>query len=230
MLDSKILNKLSNIKILIVEDNEMTAFSIKQSLSLYCKRVDIARNGMEGYEKFEVDKPDVVIADINMPEMNGLEMVKLMHDISPHLIVIIMTSYDSSENILGSINQRVYSYLRKPIQIEELQTQILMATKDIYNSKVLLLKGFIYEKNNKSLKDEENKIINFTKTEKKLFDLLISNINNVVSFSIIENYVWENKSMSSEALRMCIKKIRAKTYNNIIINVQGCGYCINSLD
>lgn len=229
MLDSKILNKLSNINVLIVEDDEMTAFGIKQSLSLYCKKIDIAQDGIVGFEKFERNKPDVVIADINMPEMNGLEMVKIMHEISPHLPVIIMTSYDSSENMLESINQRVYSYLRKPIQIEDLQTQLLMATKDIYNSIVLLKNKFSYNKNTKILKNKDNESIDLTKTEKKLFHLLAANVDSVVEFLVIENYVWESKSMSSEALRMCIKKIRAKTYNSIIENIQGCGYRMNSL-
>ena len=229
MLDAKILNKLSNIKVLIVEDDQMTVSSIKQSLSMYCKKVDTAYDGISGFEKFEKFKPDVVIADINMPEMNGLEMVHAMHEISPHLPVIIMTSYDSSENMLESINQRVYSYLRKPIQIEDLQTQLLMATKDIYNSIISLENNFTYNKDTKTLKNEDGVCICFTKTEKKLFHLLISNVDRVVDFTVIENYVWEDKSMSVEALRMCIKKIRAKTYGNVIENVQGCGYRINSL-
>lgn len=229
MLDNKILRKLSNIRILIVEDDEMTALGIKQSLSLYCKKVNIAKDGIEGFEKFENNKPDLVIADINMPEMNGLEMVEAMHKISPHLPVIIITSYDNSENMLKSINQRVYGYLRKPINIEDLHTQILMATKDIYNSTILLKEHFVYDKNIKSLKNIDNETVKLTKTEKKLFHLLASNIDNIVDFTVIENYVWEDKSMSSEALRMCIKKIRSKTYCDIIENIQGCGYRMNSL-
>lgn len=227
MPESKVLNKLSKIHVLIVEDDEMTANGIKQSLSLYCKRVDIANNGISGFEKFESYKPDVVIADINMPEMNGLEMVEAMHAISPHLPVIIMTSYDSSENMLESINQRAYSYLRKPIRIEELQIALLMATKDIYNSIITLEDGFTYDKNTKTLSGEKG-IVSFTKTEKNLFHLLISNVDRIVDFTTIESYVWEDKSMSVEALRMCVKKIRAKAYSKIIENVQGCGYRVNS--
>ncbi|WP_107790970.1 helix-turn-helix domain-containing protein [Campylobacter concisus] len=62
------------------------------------------------------------------------------------------------------------------------------------------------------------------KNEAKLFFLLVSNIEKVVSYEVIENYVWSEKSMSNEALRMTIKKIRVKTDANLIKNISGVGY------
>ena len=62
------------------------------------------------------------------------------------------------------------------------------------------------------------------KNEAKLFFLLVSNIEKVVSYEVIENYVWSEKSMSNEALRMTIKKIRAKTDADLIKNISGMGY------
>ena len=62
------------------------------------------------------------------------------------------------------------------------------------------------------------------KNEAKLFFLLVSNIEKVVSYEVIENYVWGEKSMSNEALRMTIKKIRAKTDAELIKNISGVGY------
>lgn len=223
MLDTKVLKKLANIHVLIVEDDEMTAHVIHQSLNFHCKKVDVANNGMEGFEMYEKNRPDVVIADINMPEMSGLDMVKALHEVCPHLPVIIMTSYDSSENMLESINQGVYSYLRKPIRIEELQTALLMATKNIYNSNIKLEDEFHYDCNSKTLYNGY-KQIKLTKTEKELVHLLMSNINKVVDFTTIESYVWQEKSMSIEALRMCIKKIRTKSYKDIIQTCSGQGY------
>lgn len=228
MIDIHILKKLSNIHVLIVEDDEITAFALRQSLGIHCKRVDVASNGIEGFEMFEQNKPDVVISDINLPQLNGLEMVKLMHEISPHLPVIIMTSYDSPKNITESINQGAYNYLRKPIEIEELQLILLMATKDIYNSLVNLHHDYTYDKNSKQLMNEAKRIVKLTKFERNIVHLLVSNINKTVEYSTIESYVWQDKSMSIEALRMRIKKIRQKTYTDIIENVSGCGYKITN--
>lgn len=228
MIDLKVLKKLSQIHVLIVEDDEMTAFALRQSLGMHCKRVDVANDGIEGFEMFEKFKPDIVISDINLPEMNGLDMVHSMHEVCPHLPVIIITSYDTEENISESINQGAYNYLRKPISIEELQTSLLMATKNIYNFQISLDNNFIYDKNNKELVDGEGKVVKLTKLEREIIHLLISNMDKTVDYSTIESYAWQEKSMSIEALRMRIKKIRQKTYNDIIENISGCGYRINS--
>jgi len=228
MLDINVLKKLSSIYVLIVEDDEMTANALRQSLVMYCQRVEVAGNGMLGFEIFESSKPDVVIADIQLPEINGLEMVAAMHKISPHLPVIIITSYDNSENISESINQRAYSYLRKPIRIEDLQTALLMATKDICNTHILLGCGFSYDCKRKFLFDQNQERVILTKQESDLIHLLISNINTIVEYSTIESYVWQEKSMSVETLRMCIQKIRKKIYHDIIENISGYGYRINA--
>ncbi len=228
MLDIKILKKLSTIHVLIVEDDEITAHALQQSLVLYCQCVEVANNGMLGFEIFERSKPDVVIADIQLPEINGLEMVAAMHKISPHLPVIIITSYDNSENISESINQRAYSYLRKPIRIEDLQTALLMATKDICNTNILLGSGFSYDCKRKFLFNRNQERIVLTKQERDLLHLLISNINTIVEYSVIESYVWQEKSMSIEALRMCVQKIRKKIYYALIENISGYGYRLNT--
>ena len=66
--------------------------------------------------------------------------------------------------------------------------------------------------------------VQMLKNGAKLFFLLVSNIEKVVSYEVIENYVWSEKSMSYEALRMTIKKIRAKTDADLIKNISGVGY------
>ena len=66
--------------------------------------------------------------------------------------------------------------------------------------------------------------VQMSKNEAKLFFLLVSNIEKVVSYEVIENYVWSEKSMSNEALRMTIKKIRVKTDADLIKNISGVGY------
>ncbi|RXK04384.1 response regulator transcription factor [Halarcobacter ebronensis] len=228
MIDKSVLKKLSKIRVLIVEDDDITAYALKQSLEMYCKRVDTVYDGLSGFEYFKKNSYDIVVTDINLPELDGLEMIQLIHEISPHTPVITITSYDNSRNILGSLNQRVYTYLRKPINIEELQIEILMATKDVNNSQVALKNGFTYDKYKRVLTNSKNKEILLTKTEKDILHLLISNLNNIVSYSSIECYVWQEKSMSIEALRMRIKEIRHKTYCDIIENISGCGYRIKS--
>lgn len=229
LIDLKVLQKLSKIRILVVEDDALTARAVEQSLKICCEKVYIANNGLMGYNIFESQELDVIVSDINLPQMDGFEMIRAIQQISPHLPIIIMTSYDTSEHILESINVGACHFLRKPIRIEELQTALLMATKHIYETKITLLKTFSYDIANKELY-ENSKIVVLTKFEKKLFHLLVLNLDKVMPYETIENHVWQEKSMSNEALRMCIKKIRSKTHRNLIQSISGVGYkMVNNL-
>ena len=106
---------------------------------------------------------------------------------------------------------------------KELQTTIIMATKDIFESRIKFKEIYEYDMKSKQLfKNGEE--VQMPKNEAKLFFLLVSNIEKVVSYEVIENYVWSEKSMSNEALRMTIKKIRAKTDADLIKNISGVGY------
>ncbi|WP_169764022.1 response regulator transcription factor [Campylobacter mucosalis] len=226
MLDVNVLSKLANVSVLLVEDDENTRLAITQSLEFYCKKLVSAKDGLEGFECYFKDEFDIVITDINLPNLNGLEMLDEIKKRAPHVRSIIITSYDTSENILASIELGAYNYLRKPFKIEELQTTIIMATKNLYE-KYVKFKEYEYDLGEKILY-KNGKAVVFTKIEARLFFLLISNFNKVVGYEVIENFVWDEKSMSSEALRMVIKKIRLKTDQNIIENVSGVGYKIGN--
>ncbi|RYA23501.1 DNA-binding response regulator [Malaciobacter halophilus] len=223
MLSLKILKKLSNIKVLIVEDDNHALDELYTSFSYFCKNVEVANDGLEGFDKFEKNKPDIIITDISMPKLTGFELIKLVKNHAPHIPIIIITAHDTDENLLNSLDKQIYFFVRKPINLKELQTAVLMATKDLIHNKVFFKNAYTYNKETKSLY-KENKIIKFTRTEKKLFDFFISNQNRILSYEAIENFVWEDKSMSIEALRMCIKKIRTKSYKDIIQTCSGQGY------
>lgn len=121
----------------------------------------------------------------------------------------------------GSIIKKI-SPAQIPLQ-KELQTTIIMATKDLFESKIKFKEIYEYDMRSKQLfKNGEE--VQMPKNEAKLFFLLVSNIEKVVSYEVIENYVWGEKSMSNEALRMAIKKMRAKTDADLIKNISGVGY------
>lgn len=226
MIDTSILSKLKNISVLLVEDDENTRLAITQSLEFYCKKIVSAKDGLEGFDKYFKDEFDIVVTDINLPNLNGLEMLDEIKKRAPHVASIIITSYDTSENMLASIELGAYNYLRKPFKIEELQTTILMATKNLYENRLKFKEIYEYDPSQKVL--FKNSVeVGLTKMEAKLFFLLMSNSDKIVTYEMIENFVYNDKSMSHEALRMVIKKIRLKTDANLIENISGVGYKIS---
>ncbi|WP_249934679.1 response regulator [Campylobacter sp. RM15925] len=85
MIDTNILSKLKNISVLLVEDDENTRLAITQSLEFYCKKIQTAKDGMEGFNKYFKDQFDIVITDINLPNLNGLEMLDEIKKRAPHV-------------------------------------------------------------------------------------------------------------------------------------------------
>ena len=121
----------------------------------------------------------------------------------------------------GSISKN--NIIRVDTITKRLQTTIIMATKDLFESRIKFKEIYEYYMTSKQLfKNGEE--VQIPKNEAKLFFLLVSNIEKVVSYEVIENYVWGEKSMSNEALRMTIKKIRAKTDADLIKNISGVVY------
>ena len=149
MLDINILQKLKDVSVLLVEDDESTGLAIKQSLEFYCKKIVCAKDGLEGFERYFEDEFDIVVTDINC-NLNGLEMLDEIRKRAPHVRSIIITSFDTSEHMLVSIELGTYNYLRKPFKIEELQTTIIMATKDLFESRIKFKEIYEYDMTSKT--------------------------------------------------------------------------------
>lgn len=112
------------MKILYVEDE----FEAREALSKYLKRrfgkIFTAEDGLDGLNLFQEQKPDLVIVDLYMPNMDGLEMIKEIKRISPEVFVIVTTAVDDVEVILKSVDIGINKYLLKPIDPVELTSAI----------------------------------------------------------------------------------------------------------
>ena len=115
-------NSLKNITILYCEDELDLRNVTYDILSQYTKKVIVAEDGEEGlklFEEFE-DEIDLVITDINMPIMNGLDMVKRIKQINDNTPIIVATAFSNSEYLLNSIELGIDKYILKPINIRKL--------------------------------------------------------------------------------------------------------------
>lgn len=83
----------SNMRILLVEDEEINARLLKELLEPKYENITLAFDGIEGIEKFKSDKFDVVISDINMPRCNGINMINELKKINPHIYTILETAH-----------------------------------------------------------------------------------------------------------------------------------------
>jgi signal transduction histidine kinase len=111
--------KCKDIKLLYVEDNELARISTLDVLQNFFASVDTANDGKEGLEKFEQNDYDLIITDINMPRINGLEMIDAVKKINNEIPILIISAYNESNYFLETIKLGVEGYLLKPIDLEQ---------------------------------------------------------------------------------------------------------------
>ena len=121
------MNALKSLTILLVEDEAEQRRKTAAFLELYCRRVIQAPNGREALALIDKQPPDLVISDIRMPVMNGLELAVEMKKCAPDMPLIFCTAFTETSYLLKAIELRVAAFVRKPVDTDELLAVIAKA-------------------------------------------------------------------------------------------------------
>ena len=116
----KLISVSKGVSLLYVEDNRMLQQETAQLLKNFFEKIDLAQNGEEGLELFEPGKYEIIITDINMPKVNGVEMVKAIRRKDRHQMIIVISAHDEPHYLIDLINAGVQRFLSKPIDLTEL--------------------------------------------------------------------------------------------------------------
>ncbi len=218
---------LKELKILFVEDEVNISKLLKDALSDYFYSFSLASDGLEGLEKFKNINPDIVITDIMMPNLDGLEMTKEIRTMNEDIPIIVLSAFSDKDKLLKAIDIGITKYFIKPFDPEEvLEYLIFIANKLNKNRIVCLNKDFSFDTNTNNLFENE-KLVNITKREKKFISLLLGDRNNITSSNSIKSTLWDEDGVTDERLRTFVKRLRAKTNKELIKNISGQGYIIN---
>jgi two-component system, response regulator YesN len=115
------------ITLFIVDDEKITRDSIREFIpwqELGVERVETARNGVAALELAEAVKPDIVLTDVRMPKMDGLELTKKLRETQPECKVIFISGYSDKEYLKTAINLKAVSYIEKPLNVEEIKSVV----------------------------------------------------------------------------------------------------------
>ncbi|MCB9060610.1 MAG: sigma-54-dependent Fis family transcriptional regulator [Halobacteriovoraceae bacterium] len=116
-------------KVLVVDDDTVLQESVKNALEYHYFKVDVANNGKEAINAVTNAKYDLVVMDVNMPEMNGIEALTHIKQYDPSIIVLILTAYSNVSDAVKAVKEGAYNYLEKPISSENLVALIKRALK-----------------------------------------------------------------------------------------------------
>lgn len=218
---------MKNLKVLIVEDEQNLAKLLQKSIQDMFYKVIIAKDGIEGFKKYQTFKPDLIISDILMPNLDGLEMSKQIRFENSEIPIIILSAHSEKERLLMAIDLHINKYFIKPFDIEEFIEFLKLTSKNINKSKSIKLKDdFVFNNNTRNLYKNDT-LVNLTKKEREFIEALLENSGEPLEDEKIKNLLWSGEESSDERLRTFIKRLRLKTSKNLIENVSSRGYLIS---
>jgi anti-anti-sigma factor len=118
-------------KILVIDDEQPTLNMFQLLLATYGYEILTASNGSEGLEIFKRERPDMVLTDIKMPVMNGIEVLKRIKEIAPHTEVIVITGHGDMDQAILALNLDATDFINKPLQRSALSQALKRAEERI---------------------------------------------------------------------------------------------------
>jgi len=115
---------LNNTTIMYVEDDLATQKLIKKILTKHCKEVFVANDGVEGLALYKKIHPNIVISDIVMPNMNGIEMSEKIREVNPKQIISLFTAYNEPEFKKKASELQIDAYIMKPFDEKQFFTSL----------------------------------------------------------------------------------------------------------
>lgn len=218
------LEKLANYSVLYAEDDSGLQKNMVEFLTLIFKEIHVAAHGQEAYALYEQVHPDLVITDLKMPYMNGIELARKIrqHDTQTHLM--IMTAYSDVEFMLEVMDLALLCYTVKPVTEFKLFQAFEKFLKEQEKVRYKKISPECYYDAVEHTIVFKGHVCELTKKEAKLIEKFHTNKDAIVTYEEIENELWGDEYMSHNAMRIMIKNLRKKLPEGVLKNVQGIGY------
>jgi len=221
------MNSLKNLTVLYVEDDDEVRENIASSLAYFVKSVEAAPDGDEAYEIYKKISPDIIITDIDMPGMNGLELAARVRESDSFIPIVVVTAYTTEEFLLDAVSLHLERYLVKPVTLAKLKESLESCyhkLEELNRIVITFSTGYTYNMTSHIMQDINGEIVALQNKEKLLLDLLIKNINAVTYYGEIEDEVWKGEALNRGSLKALVVKLRKKLGKDSVINENELGY------
>ena len=187
-----------------------------------------ADDGLIAWKHYLKHKPDILLTDISMPNMCGLELIEKIREVDNKIKIIILSAHNEQDKLLRAMKLNLVEYQIKPISRKKLiliLDSTINSLRDTDTKKIFYFNSDSYFNilTEELIIDKES--IKLTKNEIKLLNLFIKNKNQILNQIDIFNSIWEyTKDYKIESVRTLVKKLRKKLSVDCIDNIYGGGY------
>jgi len=222
-------NLLKPLNLLYVEDDIDTLTSFSFTLECIVDNLYTATDGQKALDILNKNAIDIIVTDLNMPNMDGIELTTHIRKLNKNLPIVFLTAYSDLEYMLEAIEQRIIKYLIKPITVDKLISVLENIASDIYEYKsVILLANGIKIDLDKNIIIDQNLKKSLTSNELIFLKTLNNNNNSLVSEDTLLLKIWEDEAYArKESLYSLVTKLRKKIGKESILNISKIGYKLN---
>ena len=212
------------IKILFADDDLKYSMLLKSFLQQHGCDVTYAGNGKKAWEQFPEVKPDLVLLDINMPEMDGYEVAERIRAIDPKVLIFFLTDRTEKNDRLKGFSLKANDYLAKPFYPEELLARIeerfSMNEIETIEEEVYHFGETTFCYNNNELRTRSSRVL-ITSRQADILRLLAKNIGNVVSTEMIQEAVWGTVSYANSlAVNVQMTYLRHALQHDVTVKIE----------
>lgn len=218
------------MRLLIIEDNKELSYLMKEGLEKYGFTIDVSNSGMEGEEKAYVNAYDTILLDLNLPDKDGIEILKFLRSSDIDIPIIIVTARDEVKQRSLGLDLGADDYLIKPFQMIELRARIQAVIRRYQGrSNPLITVGELVINSASRSALVHNIPVTFQAKEFDILEYLASRHPAVVSSEEIAEHVYDELfNPYSSVIRVHIARLRKKLYEvtgrEILQTIRGKGY------
>ena len=215
------------MKILLVEDDIMLNEMIAEYITSTGHIIKSVKTGTESLQILEKEKFDLLILDINLPDIDGFTILEKMHEQKRMIPTIYISALIDIEDISRAFDLGCFDYLKKPFHLKELTLRInkILKTRIVPQRHKRLSKHYSFDSENMTLLYNNEPHI-LPKRQLQIIELLALNRSLVVQYDMFRDYVWNDDYIDNATIRAEVNRVKTVLKEDFIKNIRGSGYMI----
>ena len=222
------MDNLKSLNVLFLEDNQEFANNTIELLNMFFNKIYHAPSIKKSLALYKSNEIDIIISDVKVKDGNGLDFIKAIRKINTDIPIVVLSAHKDEDFLLKAIPLNITAYELKPLSYNNFLLLLnKLALKFKSEDEISITDDIIYNFKEKILCIND---IDVTLTKKEIIfmELMIDNIDKIVTTDMIQEHVWGNKPMTEAGLKNLIFRLRNKTFKKFIITIQSVGFKLST--